>query len=155
MAAPRPTIDIEQTKELDSLVGEWFDLSQKLASIKQLEAEARDKLFSYFYKPDDPKRNVGGTEKFGMPGGWTLEVERRINWKVDEAALPACLEAINELKADPETGEEPTVDACIKFKPTFSESGYRALRDDVRTILDGALEHKPGQPAITLNRPKQ
>src|SRR5215469_68891 len=155
MAAPRPTIETEQSEELDRLVANWYEASQKLAVIKEMEAEALDKLFAHFYKPDDPKRAVAGTEKFGMPGGWTLEIERRINWKIDEAALPAVLQTISELKADPETGEEPTVDACIKYKPNFSESGYRALRDDVRLILNQALESKPGQPAIQLNKPKQ
>lgn len=154
MAAPRPTIEIEHTEELDKLVGAWYEAANALAAIKETEAEARDKLFSYFYKSDDPKRSVGGTEKFGMPGGWALEVERRINWKIDEAALDSCKKAIAELPVSGD-GELPSIDACIKYKPTFSESGYKALRDDVRLILDGALEHKPGQPAINLVAPKK
>lgn len=154
MAAPRPTLEIEQTKELDDLVGEWYRTAQQLAAIKQSEAEARDALFSYFYKTDDPKRSQAGTEKFSMPGGWALEVERRINWKIDEAALDSCKKAIAALPVD-SSGELPSIDACIKYKPSFSESGYRALRDDVRLILDDALESKPGQPAITLIAPKK
>jgi hypothetical protein len=153
MAVARPTIEIEQTQELDKLVGAWYNAAQQLVAIKEAEAEARDALFSYFYKSDDPKRSQAGTEKFGMPGGWALEVERRINWKVDEAALDACKKTIAELKVD-ESGELPSIDACIKYKPTFSESGYKTLRDDVRLILSDALESKPGQPAISLIAPK-
>jgi hypothetical protein len=154
MAAQRPTVPVERTEELDRLVGVWYDTSQRLNAIKQAEAEARDALFSYFYKSDDPKRSVAGTEKFGMPGGWALEVERRINWKIDEAALDSCKKAIAELKVD-ENGEVPSIDAAIKYKPSFSESGYKTLRDDVRLILNQALEAKPGQPSIGLVAPKK
>lgn len=154
MAAPRPTIDIEHTEELDKLVGAWYGAAKKLADVKEAEAEARDALFSYFYKADDPKRSVAGTEKFGMPGGWALEVERRINWKIDEAALDACKKAIEALPVGTD-GELPSIDSCIKYKPTFSESGYRALRDDVRLILNDALESKPGQPSLALIAPKK
>jgi len=154
MAAPRPTIPVEMTPELSDLVGAWFDLAEKLATVKAAELDARNALFNHFYKADDPKRNQSGTEKFGMPAGWALEIERRLNWKVDEAALAACTAEINELPPDPETGELPSIDACIKFKPQFSESGYRSLRDDVRLILDEALESKPGTPGIELTKPK-
>lgn len=153
MAVARPTLPIEHTEQLDKLVGAWYQASKKLAEIKETEAEAREALFSYFYKTDDPKRSIAGTEKFGMPGGWALEVERRINWKIDEAALDGCKKVIAELKVD-ENGELPSIDACIKYKATFSESGYKLLRDDVRLILDQALESKPGQPSIGLIAPK-
>jgi hypothetical protein len=150
MATPRPIKEVPQTPQLDKLVGKWWNAHKALGEAAEIETEARMALYAYFYKETDPKRSEAGTERFGMPGGWVLDIERRINVKIDQAALDPIKKVISELPPDPDTGEMATIDAAIKYKPDFSESGYRNLRADVKVILSEALTFTPGKPGFKL-----
>lgn len=149
MAARIPVQKTEHTKELDELVGAWFTAANELASISKRENEARVALYRHFYKEGDKKASEDGTEKFEMPGGWVLEITRRLNVKIDEALLDAAKKVIAELPADPETGELATIDTAVKYKPQLT-AGYDNLRGDVKEILSEALTFTPGLPAIKL-----
>lgn len=154
MAAKKPVKQVEITAELETLIGEWFSAGQSLERAVARENELRLQVFSNFYKADDPCLSEPGTEHFAMPGNWLLKIERRINTKVDQSLIGAIKTEIATLEADPDSGELPTIDAALKWKPDFSESGYRDLRDDVKVILNKALTRTPGTPGIKLELPK-
>jgi hypothetical protein len=151
MAAKRPITEVKQSELLDRLVGDWYEKAEKAKQAAADENAARLALYAHFYKEDDPLRAVAGTQLFGMPSGWQLDIERRINVRIDKAQLPAIFEAVKKLPLDPETGEVASLDGVIVFKPDLSDSAYRLMtREDVKEILDQALTFTPGTPGIKL-----
>jgi hypothetical protein len=150
MAAALPIIDVKQSAELDSLVGAWWSAHKTADEAVATEMEARMALFRYFYKESDPKCNLSGREKFGMPSGWVLEIQRRLNYSVDVAALDSIRKAVAALPVDPDSGEIASIEAAIKYRLEVSESGYRDLRHDAKALLNEALTVKPGAPSLKL-----
>jgi hypothetical protein len=153
MATKIPVQQIDVDMEFSKLIGEWYNAAEAAKGAAARENELRLQVFGKLYRPDDPKLAEPGTDHFGMPGGWVLKIERRINTKVDVAALDAVKKALAEMQVD-EDGVAPTIDAAIKYKPDFSESGYRDLRDDVKALLNDALTRTPGSPGVKLELPK-
>lgn len=153
MAAKIPVQNVELTTELQELVAQWYSAAAAASTAAAKENALRLQLFGQFYQPEDKRLSEPGTEHFGMPGGWVLKIERRINTKIDQAALDAVKKELATLEVD-EDGVAPTIDAAVKYKPDFSESGYRDLRADVKTILNHALTRTPGSPGIKLELPK-
>jgi hypothetical protein len=136
----------------DRIMADWHVKASALAAAKLAEDYARAKITELMY-PDSWDED--GTDKFELPGGWVLEMERRINVKVDAEALPAVRKIVSELPVDEETGEMPTLEAAIKMKPDFSMSGFRNLRDDVKVAVRECCTFTPGTPGVKLNAPKQ
>lgn len=133
----------------DIALGDWYAKSNAFAAAKEAEAEARTKVIQLIY-PDSYDEE--GTEKYQLPAGWVLEMEKRINVKVEQAVLAGLIEQIEKLPVD-ENGEMPTIDAAIKMKPDFSMSGWRDLRPDVKVILQDALTFTPGTAGVKLKPP--
>jgi hypothetical protein len=152
MAAKIPVQSVEIKPEIEQLIGEWFAASASAKEAAAKESELRMRVFQNFYRPEDPKLSEPGTDHFAMPGGWILKVGRVINTKVDVAALDAVKKQLATMEAD-EDGVVPSIDAAVKYKPDFSESGYRDLRDDVKELLNAALTRTPGTPQIKLELP--
>lgn len=165
-----PAVIVEELPNGEIFQGTEWELFTRLGAI-QADAAARAKVLNdldticrqrmqrLFYPTGYPMNKethrMDGTDKFELPAGWTLEFEKRINVKIDAAALPSIAEAVAALPVDEETGEVPSIGSAIRAKPEFSASGYGNLRDDVRVILNEALEFTPGTPGIKMVPPKQ
>lgn len=154
MATRLPVQECAMTPELEKAMGEWHAavIASKEAAAR--ENETRMAVFAHFFPEGDPRRSAGGKDKFQMPGGFVLEIERRINVKIDKAALPAVRQVVSEMPVDPETGEVPTIEHAIRMAPEFSESGYKALPEHVRLIVNDCLTFTPGTPGLKLEPPK-
>lgn len=172
MAAPIPTIKLpfeddgeiqtffpphqeepfEGTKRqyFDFLMGAHYPLANQVKALTQQEKEMRAAIVALLY-PDG--YDAEGTDRYELPGGWKLDIDRKMNVAIDEAQLSAIREEVAKLEIDPETGEVPDFDACIKTKLDFSMSGWRNLRDDVRVLLGEALTFKQGSPGFKLKEP--
>lgn len=135
----------------DIAMADHYEKSNVFAAAKAAEAAARARVRALLY-PDSWDKE--GTDKFELPGGWVLEVKRTINVKIEESQLQAIRESIEKLPVDPDTGEVPTWEGALKFKPDLSLSGYNNLRDDVRVLLSEALEFTPGTPGVKVIPPK-
>lgn len=154
MGKSLPVLDFEMTPECEKVLADWYSAATELKALGTREGELRAQLYSFFYAEDDVKRSEAGTEKFKMPGGWVMAIERRINVSIDQAQLNSIEAEVQKLAIDEDTGEMPTIGPAIKMKPSFSESGYRDLRDDVKALLNAALEFTPGTPGLKLEPPK-
>jgi hypothetical protein len=145
--------EFEGTKRqfFDKLMALWYPVANEAKAAAEREKEIRAAVVALIYPTSF---DTEGTDKFELGGGWVFEVKRRMNDKIDEAALGAVREEIAKLPVDPDSGEMPSIDACIKYKPDFSMSGYKALRDDVRVLLNQALTLTPGTPGVAIIPPK-
>lgn len=152
MAARLPVKKVEITDELEKLVGDWFEKKQASDLASENENAARLVLYAHFYAENDPLRSEAGKEKFSMPGGWQLEIERRINARIDRATLATCKAAIDALPPDPDTGEVPSLDAIIRWEPKLSDSNYKTAPDRVKEILGECLTFTPGSPGLKLEQ---
>lgn len=135
----------------DIAMADHYEKANAFAAAKAAESEARKRVYELIY-PDSWDKE--GTDKFELPGGWVLEFKRTLNVKIDAVQLPSIREAIEKLPVDPDSGEMPSWDGALKFKPDLSISGYGNLRDDVRVLLDQALEFAPGTPGVKVIPPK-
>lgn len=155
MAARKPVTEVKVDEAFSALIGDWFGAVEAAKVAVEREAALRTAVYDKLYKSDDPKRSEAGTEHFGMPGGWVLKVERRINCRIDKAALDSARKALAELGPDPETGEVPSLDSIIRFEPKLSDSGYRDASSVVKSVLADmeVLEFNPGTPGIKLELP--
>lgn len=150
---PDGTLSQPMTKRqyFDIALVDHYEKSNKFAAAKEAEGEARKRVYELIYPESWDKE---GTDKFELPGGWVLEMKRTINVKIDAAQLPSIREAIEKLPVDGDSGEMPSWDAALKFKPDLSLSGYGTLRDDVKVLLAQALEFNPGTPGVKVIAPK-
>lgn len=142
----------------DALMGLQYQAAAEAKKYTDIDRECRAELMKLMYPDsypvDDSTGRMDGTDKYELPGGWTLEFEKRIGCKIDAALLPGIREAVSKLPMDEETGEMPTLGDAIRYRPELSDSAYGNLRPDVRVLLNEALTFTPGTPGIKAVPPK-
>lgn len=132
----------EQKKVLYDAIDAWHKKSAELAKCIADEKVLRQALCdTYFPTPRE------GTNKMLIGFGMELKMDFRINRKIDEVALDA---AIAGKMINPDTITE-----CIKYKPTLSATGWKALDDDDRKLFADIVTETPGTPGLELFKPKQ
>jgi hypothetical protein len=150
------TYTLTKQEYFDKLAALQHVHAAKAAEHARIDKECRQQLDALLYPDGYPTKEnrQDGTDKYELPGGWTLEFERRINVKIDEAQLQSIEQEIAKLPIDPESGEVPTIGSAIRHRPELSMSAYGNLRDDVRVILNQALTFTPGTPGVKFVAPK-
>ena len=136
----------------DELMKVHYPLMNKAKELVDQEKEVRAQIVALIYPDSFDER---GTDRFELGGGWALDLERRMNIKIDETQISSVREEVAKLPVDPETGEMPSIDSAVKFKAELSESGWDNLRDDVRALLQPAVTFTPGSPGFKIKPPKQ
>ena len=129
---------VTPSDELGTKLWAWARLQSQLADLKAQEMGIRKELVFEF----QPKRKVG-TVTINLPGDWKVKIVNTNNVNIDESALPAALELM----------EEGSEDLLIKYKPTLVAKEYKDLDEEQKKLLDEALLTKPGSPALTLIAP--
>lgn len=142
----------------NALMGLQHQAAQTAKKYVDIDRECRVELMTLIYPNgypvDKETGRMDGTDKYELPAGWTLEYERRVGCKIDEAQLPGIREAVSKLPVDPETGEVPSLGEAIRYRAELSDSAYGNLREDVRILLGDALTFTPGTPGIKAVPPK-
>lgn len=119
----------------------WQQTKAQAEQLTATERRLREELFSVaFPAPTE------GTNNIDLPEGWKLKGVLKINRTLDEAALPAVMEAVRGMNFNP--------DPLVKYKPELALRDYKALPENVRHVFDAALTIKPGLPTIELVAPK-
>lgn len=160
MATKKPKLETgltgDKKAEFDALIGVWYQAANALIAAEAQESALRTKIYDMLYADDDQRRSVAGSDHFAMPGGWELQIERRVNCSIDRATLPLAQKVIAELEPDPETGVVPSLDGVIQWSPKLSDSGYRNIDARAKEVLEqfSVLEFKPGKPGVKLVLPK-
>ena len=130
------------TKSLLTKIAKWNDLQAQLAAVKSQEASLRSEVFAALF--DNNKYELKeGVNKLDLPDGWSIQATHKLNYSLDEAALPSVLEQLGSAGAD-----------LVKYKPSLTLPAYRKLDDKQAAILSQALTVKPGTPSMKLIAPK-
>lgn len=124
--------------ELGKKLWAWAGVAKDLAELKEQEMTLRKELVTAF----QPKRKVG-TATINLPADWKIKIVQKDTVNIDEAALPAALEEM----------EDGSEDSLIKYKPTLVAAEYKRLDSEQKKLLDEALMTKPGSPTLTLIAP--
>ncbi len=125
----------------------WYELQQKLATLKQEEHFMRLRLFKHYFPAP-----VEGTNTFALDDGYELKGKHVIDRKVDKAALTTLTPKLIELGV--------SVDGLIKRDPELITSAYRPLQKDTSelgkkklNLFDQCLIIKPGSPQLEVVLP--
>lgn len=129
---------VTPSEELGAKLWAWDGIAKKLKALKDEEMELRKEIILGF----QPKRKVG-TSTINLPADWKIKISQSDTVNIDESALPAALELMDE-------GSEDTL---IKYKPSLIAAEYKTLDPDQKKLLDEALIKKPGSPSLTLIAP--
>lgn len=130
------------SKALLQKVAKWNELQAQLAIVKAQEAALRSEVFAALF--DNGKTELKeGVHKLDLPDGWVLSATHKLNYSLDEAALPAVLEQLGEAGTD-----------LVKYKPSLTMPAYRKMQPEQLAILGQALTIKPGSPSMKLIEPK-
>lgn len=119
----------------------WAEAKDKLEEVKALEGKLRKELFDQAF----PEANEG-TNTEELPGGWKIKGIFKVNYTVDEAALPEVLKQL--------TAHEVVVDNLVSYKPSLKVGEFKKLPENLQILMGTALTIKPGAPTLELVPPK-
>lgn len=120
----------------------WYILTEQLAQVKEEEMKLRKRIFGTYFP--DPHEGVNDVP---MSDGYVMKGTYKIDRKIVEEALVACMAEFKEAKL-------PMKELVI-MKPNLSVSAYKALSEEQQHLFDKALEIKPGAPTLSIVKPKR
>ena len=128
-----------------AMLDEWEDVSERLAVLKEREADLRRKLFTgAFPNPKEGTRH----NKHVLPDGRVLVGDYCINRKIDEAALPAVLEAMKQ-------AGDPNPERLVRYKPELAKREWNDLNDERKLMFSAAVIATPGMPGFEVKKAKK
>lgn len=125
------------------MLAEWEDAVEALARWKEIEMDLRLKLFAGAFP--NPKE---GTNSHTLPDGRVLKGQYRMNRNIDEAALPATLQALREAGV-------ANADALVRYKPELAKREWNDLSEESKLIFSAAVITTPGTPQFEVTIPKR
>jgi hypothetical protein len=139
--------------ERDRLLAEWDAKKKALEEAKAGEMEARKAVFAFNFPNPQP-----GVNRVELNNGYKLKATHKLNYKF-EASLDAIDEAEDKcckLGAEAKFLAERII--CWKAEPSVSEykklDMSNPLHVQVKAIVDGILDIKPGAPTLEIEAPK-
>ncbi len=127
-------------KSILAKISQWVEIKAKMAQLKIEEGILRKLFLDTYFTTAKPE----GTTRQDLPDGYKLKGEFSLDRKVDETALPAVLERLQEAsKVD-----------LIRYKPELNLAVYRKLPDAEKKIVDECLIIKPSSTQLSLEQPK-
>lgn len=141
-------VEIPENAVTQADLAEWYKLTEQLSDLKAKETVLRSRIYKYFFT-----NPVEGTNTYVLPDKYQLKAVRKVERKVDEAAL--------QVFRQPQEGkntskfEEVEVNAGTLFKTKFElvVSEYRKLSDDQKKVVDQVLIIKDGSPQLDITPP--
>lgn len=136
-------------------LAEWYALQERMRNDKATEAMLRSRIYAYFF----PKAKAGeegteGTNNYPLNDGTgaVLKADRKVDRKVDEAALDAYKASSKE-----EGSNLPKLpwNKLIRYKPELAVGEYKKLTAEERTACDQVLIIKDGSPQLEIVIPKK
>lgn len=122
-------------------LNEWKKLTDEIAKKADEEKQLRLKLAAHF----DNVRE--GTNKMELGYGKVLELQHRINRKIDEAELDAGL-----------VSKTLPIDVCnelFTYKPNLSVAKWKDLDDKTRKLFASVITEEAGTPGLKIVTPKR
>lgn len=121
---------------------EWQAARKHLEHYKNLEMKLRKEIFGVVFPL--PKE---GTNTVPLQNGWSIKGIRKVDRKLDPAALNALAEEIDQVGI--------ARGKIIAYTPELVLKEYRTLTDEQRLVFDQVLTIKDGAPSMELIAPKE
>lgn len=121
----------------------WEQIAQLQSQIKEQELTMRLRLFQGAFA--DPKE---GTNTHMLPDGRAIKGQFKVNRYIDEAALPATLQALREHGV-------ANTDALVRYKPELAKREWNALSEEAKLMFSPAVIATPGTPSLEVVIPKK
>jgi hypothetical protein len=128
------------TPEQLQLLKDWNAAKNNLNYYKDAEMTLRKQIVAEF---TDPLKD-SGTENVDMPAGYTLKIEKSLDYKLDKDKVDEALAHF----------DDTTADVLVKWSPTLSVSFYKQLTPEKQALFNGCLTIKPSAPTVTIVEPK-
>jgi hypothetical protein len=136
---------MELHAKFEALVGEWFELKNKIEAMRleaaplvALEKDLRQKIVEVAFTTEGLRE---GTHSKEMPAGWKLKGTLGLDRKVD----PKTAEAIEKALGDA---------SPFRWKPEVDLKAYRGLTSEQQKIADTCITIKPSMPTLELLPPE-
>lgn len=124
----------------DQKIMAWDAAKKEKDRLVELERAMRDELVATCF-PDAKN----GTNNLALGAGWKLKAVTGFENKLDANVF-----ALIQTRLKPET-----VEACVKFTPSLVATGYKALGEEEKKILNEAITTKPKAVTLELVPPKE
>lgn len=138
---------MSEVKSVESLAATWYRAKKESDKAQAAEKALRAELVALAF-PNG--LDEGAKNKANLPEGWQLSVTGVVNRSIDEAALGAAIELVEE-----KTGVKLDANDLVRYKPELKVSAYKELGEDVRKLFDNALVIKDGSPQVEVKLPKR
>lgn len=133
--------------ELDDKILEWIKKSAQLANVKEEEMLLRKELALIVLKENKPE---AFSEKLELGKGFFLKATQVLNYKLDEVSkVETVIDKLSEM------GKSDVSRDVFKWKPSLSESYYKKLDPDTKSIIDEVLCITIGAPKLEYIEPKK
>lgn len=138
---------MSEVKSVASLAAQWYQAKKAADKAVAVEKALRADLVALAF-PNGLKE--GAKNKADLPESWQLSVTGVVNRSIDEAALGAAIELVEE-----KTGVKLDANDLIRYKPELKVAEYKKLSEEVRKLFDNALVIKDGSPQVEVKLPKR
>lgn len=146
MAKNVPSIDALSPADQALMNAQLSKLNRLQSDLAKLGAEEKtlrlEMMAKWFPNPVE-----GSTNKFAIGYGKLLELNYRINRRLDESALDM---AVMGGTIPPEL-----ISQVVRYKPEVSAYGYKALDDAGRLLFADIVTEEPGTPGLKIITPKR
>lgn len=126
---------------MNDLVKEWEKAKRVLDAAKEKETELRKKVISNYW-PDYEDQQLSGTKT-------SEDLRVKAEFKIDYVA-DKDFEKIEKLISKAPAKYKAAVEAVFKKKFEISVSGYKALPEDVKKVVDKVITTKQGSTQLKL-----
>jgi hypothetical protein len=129
-------------EQMINLMAEWAKVQEQLGPLKAKEMELRKQITAAHFP--SPKE---GTQYSPLQNGWRLKMVHKLGYKLDETLLPVVLEQLRSI--------DVPQDQIIKTKVELNVTGYKALSDETRAVVNQMVTITPQSPSLELVPPKE
>lgn len=133
MATRKPMLklDEDRVEQLNEAMRVYHQAVARAKAAAEDLGLAHSDLIAVLY-PNGPKTR--GVDTWDIGYGYQLKVEFPMNFTLDKTAIEPAKKMVSELPMIEETGEVPSLDGIIKYKPEFNETAYRSAPESVKDV---------------------
>lgn len=133
--------------DVNQLIVSWRNAQAALDEAKRLEIAYRKAVFEVQFPG-----HTEGTKRVELGGGYWLKAVGKLHYNlINNNGQTAA--ALSRIATAGPTGNLIAT-RLVKWSPELSIKEYRILAPEFKTIIDEALEVKPGAPALEIEAPE-